>query len=128
MKHLKVSRELVIKTITPVHDLSTIELVERVKTWDANPQSAYGLFVKNRMLKPEISMKEFTELLNAVQPNPHEQLRSVTFEPTHKNKNVEGLEAMVVQVDPRTVEFILSNGNTGADPVRFFEQSWEPIQ
>lgn len=74
---------ITIKEHIPSSELNTQQLVERVKVWASSASEGYGLFVKERALKPEIGMKEFLKIWEQVSANLHDRLTESDFKPTH---------------------------------------------
>ena len=54
--------EVTTQTRIPSGELSTEQLVQRIKTLSNDLKSAHGLFVKERDLKPEINAKQFINM------------------------------------------------------------------
>jgi len=94
------------------------------------PNVGYGLFVKERALKPEIGMKEFAALWDQVVADPHKEKKSVTFKATHMDKN-SGIKIMVVEHTPSVVTYILEYGpnshSTGSSPAGLFEKTYQRV-
>jgi hypothetical protein len=118
-------------TRVPSFQLSTRELVERIKTLAKNPSVGYGLFVKERLLKPEIGMKDFAQLWDQVGANPHMEKKTVTFKATHVNKQTPKMRVMVISTSPTVVQYVIEYGpnsySTGSDPAALFAKNYQPV-
>jgi len=118
-----------ITTPRPDSGLNTAELVARIKTYGNDPSKLYGLFVKARDLRPEISLPEFRSLFEIVTPNAYIDSVTVDFVPTHVDQD--GFQIMVTQRLPEAVQYILRYGadnfSSAGDPIAMFESRWSPI-
>lgn len=120
--------KLTVRSMVPDSDLSDRELAQRIKTYTQDNRVAFGLYVKARALKPNMSAKDFYELFDSVGPNAHVQQRTVEFKPTHQSKSNKDLRIMVVSRTPSQVRYILSYGGEGGDPAGLFDNMWKPIR
>ena len=96
--------------------LGTTELVQRIKVSNSDPQSAYGLFVQARSLKPEISMKEFAQILNSVNPCSYVEIEEVEFCATHKDVITNTLVMISDPNDNGVRQIVFENGSYGFIP------------
>lgn len=108
----KAKKKVTVKEQIPSSELSTEQLVQRIKSRTNDRQGAYGLFVKERNLKPEIDAKEFFDIWDRVTQNPYIETTEVDFIPTHTYK---GMDVMMTDLGTR-YEFIAQNGMTGGEP------------
>ena len=118
--------EVTIQTRIPSWELSTEQLVQRIKTLSNDPQSAYGLFVKERNLKPEINAKQFMQIWESVSANPHVRNLTTSFQPTH----IDTLTGKQVQItdDGNVYKLVWENGLTGSEPKTLFDvKRYEPL-
>ena len=49
------------------------------------------------------------------------------FEPTHRNKKIPELTAMVLSNQGGVVKMLFSYGGQGSEPIALFKQHWEPL-
>ena len=125
-RHL--AKNLQVRTVIPDFNLNTEELVQRIKSYGKDAQSSYSTFAGARMLRPEISMKEFAEIWDRVSPNAYVTSKTVNFVPTHISKKTKGVEIMVTQRTPGVVKYVLSYGGDGSEPAGMFDGNWKPIR
>lgn len=105
-----------VKTRTPSYDLSTEELVQRIKAENPNKSvgETYGIFVKERYLTPEIDAKEFGRIWDSVNGNRHEKVEDVSFVPTHID-SVTGAKVMLTPTEFGH-KVLFENGMDGSEP------------
>jgi len=108
----KATKKVKINSPIPSNELSTEQLVQRIKSRTNDRQGAYGLFVKERNLRPEINAGEFFDIWDRVTPNPYIETKEVDFVPTH---TLFGMNVMVTDLGNR-IEFVGENGMTGGEP------------
>lgn len=108
MQTVQIARQI------PSRDLTTTQLIQRCKALDPDPQIAYGLFVRERNLKPELSMNGFHRVFETVRPNHYVVVRSAAIEPTH----FDTVTRLAVQVTETATCFqlVFANGMTGSEP------------
>jgi hypothetical protein len=109
-------------TRPPIYpELNPAQLVSRIK-WEwggESPQELYGRYVKYRMLKPDIDMKEFVRLYGIVVPKSYDKIMEFDYKPTHKT--VWGVEVMVLPETQRwsgLVDIVLEYGGYGTEYLR----------
>lgn len=119
-------KEVTVSTRIPSSELTTEELVQRVKSMSNDQQSAYGLFVKERDLKPEIDAKEFNRIWNSVSANPYVKKENREFKPTH----LDTVTNTPVQIEETETAYIITwqNGMTGQDPKQFAKDRYKPLE
>lgn len=52
---------------------------------------------------------------------------TLDWNPTHRSKEIPELEAMVTKKHDHKVDFVLSYGGLGSDPIDLFNKNWIPI-
>lgn len=114
----KQTAEVVTQSPIPSSDLSTSELVQRIKSMSNDKQAAYGLFAKERNLKPEIDAKEFNRIWDSVSANPYIKSEAKAFNPTHLD-TLTGKRVQIVE-DGNINKMLWETGMTGSEPKQFF--------
>jgi hypothetical protein len=117
-------KEIIVTTVKPVNEMTTEELVRYVKSMGKDVQSSYGLFVANRNLSPEISMREFKRIWDSVTPYNFKTQRKVKWKPTHI---IYGIKTMFVSRDENKVNHITDAGSVASDPVKLWDENAKPI-
>ncbi|QNB46822.1 hypothetical protein BR63_11175 [Thermanaerosceptrum fracticalcis] len=105
---------------------SAEDLAADYKAKGYSAQTAYGQFVKDRALKPEMDAKEFSKIFNSVSPkllrgetvttkaSEFSMVLKETF--SDKPKRVK-----VVKKDENSIQWIADNGMTGSTPKNYVE-------
>jgi hypothetical protein len=119
-------KKVVVSGSVPSSELSTDQLVQRVKAMGKRMQDSYGLFVRERNLKPEIDMKQFVKIWDSVGANPYNKAEPREFTPTHLdtllNKQVQ------ITDDGKAYNMLWEDGHTGTDPKQFFNsERYKPL-
>lgn len=120
----KESKEIIVTTVKPAHEMTTEELVRYVKSMGKDAQSSYGLFVANRNLRPEISMREFKRIWDSVTPYHFKTQRKVVWKPTHV---IYGVRTMFVSREEHKVNHITEAGSIASDPIELWDKNAKPI-
>lgn len=108
----------------PSHQLTTTQLIQRCKAMESDPQIAYGLFVRERGLKPEISMNGFIRVFGNVRPNHHVVQRIEQIEPTHFD--VATLSWVQITDAGDHYRLVFENGMTGTEP--YLTERYVPLE
>jgi len=113
--------KVTVYTTIPNNELSTDELVARVKSKQPDHQIAYGDFVKARSLKSEIDAKEFNKIFARVSANQYIEKKEVEFQPTHLDSI--GNRKVQVNIDGKVAKMVWEDGATGSEPVALFQNN-----
>jgi SWI/SNF-related matrix-associated actin-dependent regulator 1 of chromatin subfamily A len=117
----------VVRSVIPDSQLSDKELIQRIKSYGKDRHFSYALFDRSRNLESKLSMQEFYDLWDRVDPKAFSEYREIKFKPTHTGINsVEPV--MVIQRTPSTVSYINSIGEFNKDNTFDFDIRYKAVE
>jgi hypothetical protein len=94
---------------------NTADLIADYKYHGIGKQVAWGKFVTDRLLRPEMNAKEFYALYEATAPARFECFSEMAITPTHHD-NVLGIDCQITKRDDGVFMIVWADGHTGSNP------------
>lgn len=91
------------------------DLIADYKFHGIDKQVAWGKFVIDRLLRPEMNAKDFYALYEKTAPAMFECFSTLTMVPTHHD-NVLGIDCQISERDDGVFMIVWADGHTGSNP------------